>query len=240
MKNNSFLIATGAILLLASGCVINLQDTIRGDGKVVTQTRDVHEFSGIRVGSGIDVFVTQGETQNVEVVADENLQEWIRTEVEGSVLHIFVEKSIRMAESKRVNITCKTIDRLDISSAAEVNGLSRFNTDKLDIDLSSAGKLKFEVEAGEISLSASSAAKGYLQGKAQKITADLSSAGEMDGFDLETKVCDISVSSAGRARTWVTDEASFQASSGGNINYKGEPKIRNINTSSGGSVNKRD
>ena len=240
MKNNSSIIAIGAILLLVSGCVINLQDTITGDGNTVTQTRDLQEFSGIKVGSGIDVFVTQGETQKVEVEADENLQEWIRTEVEGSVLHIYVEKSIRMAKSKKVSISCKAIDRLDISSAAEVTGLSRFKTDKLDIDLSSAGKLKFEVEAGEIRLSASSAAKGYLKGTAQKITADLSSAGEMAAFDLETKVCDISVSSAGKARTWVTDEASFQASSGGNINYTGEPKIRNINTSSGGSVNKKD
>jgi len=192
------------------------------------------------VGSGIDVLVTQGEPQVVQVEADENLQEWIRTEVEGSVLHIYVEKSIRMAESKKVHITCKTIDRLDISSAGEVTGLSRFKTDKLDIDLSSAGKLKFEVDAGEIRLSASSAAKADLTGTAQSINADMSSAGELVAFELESKICDISVSSAGKARVNVTEEASFRASSGGNIHYTGEPKIRDINTSSGGSVNKRD
>lgn len=227
-------------MLLASGCVINIKDSISGDGKVVTQTRDVAEFSGIRVGSGIDVFVTQGEPQVVRVEADENLQDWIRTEVEGSVLHIYVDKTIRIAESKKVHITCKAIDRLDISSAAEVTGLSRFKTEQLDIDLSSAGKLKFEVDADEIRLSASSAAKADLKGSTGKINADMSSAGELAAFELESKACEISVSSAGKARIKVTEEASFRASSGGNIHYTGEPNIRDINTSSGGSVNKKD
>jgi hypothetical protein len=37
----------------------------------------------------------------------------------------------------------------------------------------------------------------------------------------------------------VTEEASFDCSSAGDIDYKGDPKISEIHTSSGGSVNKK-
>lgn len=226
-------------ILLAAGCVVNIQDTITGDGKVVSQTRDVPEFTGVKVGSGIDVFLTQGDNQRVEVEADENLQEWIRTEVKGSVLHIYTDKNIRLAKAKRVNINCKILDRIDISSAGDVTAVNRFKADKLDIDMSSAGDLNLEVEANEISISISSAGNAVLKGKTDTLKADLSSAGDLNAYDLEAKYGEISVSSAGSARVFVTDEASFHSSSAGDIDYKGEPRMKEIHTSSAGSVNKK-
>jgi hypothetical protein len=239
MKTIKLIILTATIILNAAGCVVNIQDSVTGDGKVVSQTRDVVQFTGIKVGSGIDVFLTQGDVQSVEVEADENLQEWIRTEVEGNVLHIYTDKNIRLAKTKKVNITCKTIDRIDVSSAGDVTGLTPFKTDKLDIDMSSAGDLKFEVEALEITVSISSAGNVSLKGKTDTLKADLSSAGDLNAFDLIAKVGEVSVSSAGSAKVYVTDEATFRSSSAGDIDYKGEPRVKEIQTSSAGSVNKR-
>lgn len=227
------------MIVVSSGCVVNMQDSVSGDGKVVTQTRDVSSFSGIKVGSGIDVFLTQGDNQSVVVEADENLQEWIRTEVNGSVLHIFTDKTIRLAKTKKVNITCKTIDRIDISSAGDVTSLTPFKTENLDIEMSSAGDLKFEVEANAIDLSISSAGNVNLKGKCNSLRADLSSAGDLNAFELEAKTGDVSVSSAGKARVFITEEASFKSSSAGDIDYRGEPRIKEIHTSSAGSVNKK-
>jgi hypothetical protein len=239
MKTLLSFIAITSMIILTAGCVVNLQDSVNGNGKVVSQSRDLPVFSGIKVGSGIDVFISQGEPQSVVVEADGNLQEWIRTEVEGSVLHIYTDKMIRTAKTKKVSITCKTIDRIDVSSAGDVTGLSLFKTDKLDIGMSSAGDLKFEVEANEINVSISSAGNVNLKGRTNTFNADLSSAGDLNAFDLEAKVGDISVSSAGNARVYITDEASFRSSSAGNINYKGEPKVKEMQTSSAGSVNKK-
>lgn len=239
MKTAKIILLVPLILFLVAGCVVNIQDSITGDGNVVSQTRDVPVFSGIKVGSGIDVFVTQGENQSVVVEADENLQDWIRTEVNGSVLHIYTDKNIRLAKTKKINITCKTIDKIDVSSAGDVTGLSPFKTDKLDIDMSSAGDLKFEVEANEITISISSAGNVVLKGRTDTLKADLSSAGDLNAFDLEAKYGDVSVSSAGNARVFVTEEASFHSSSAGDIDYKGEPRVKEIQTSSAGTVNKK-
>lgn len=242
MKVKRSVIAITAVMLIVVSCVINFdpRDSISGDGNVIRQSREVTSFSGIKVGSGIDVFLTQGEPQSVEVEADENLLEWIRTEVNGDMLHIFTEKNIRFAKTKKVYITCSTINRLDISSAGDVTGMNRFKADDLKIEMSSAGDLKLEVDADEIEIYLSSAGNADLKGTTKRLKADLSSAGDLNAFDLEAGACDISVSSAGNARVFVTGEASFRSSSAGSIHYRGEPKINNISTSSGGSVNKRD
>jgi Putative auto-transporter adhesin, head GIN domain len=232
-------LAPAFLVLMLSGCVVNIQDSITGNGNVVKQKRDVPEFTGIKVGSGIDVLLTQGDTPNLEVEADENLQDWIRTEVNGSVLHIFTDKSIRFAKSKKVYATCKTLDKIDISSAGDITGETPFITEKLDIDMSSAGDLHLEVMADEIGISISSAGNANLKGKTNILKADLSSAGDLNAFDLEAKKGDINVSSAGKAKVFVTEEASFRSSSAGDIDYKGEPRIREIHTSSAGSVNKK-
>lgn len=233
-------IGFSTLIMFASACVMDPFDSISGDGKVVSQPRDLSEFNGIKVGSGIDVFLTQGEPQSVVVEADENLQEWIRTEVNGNVLRIFTDKTIRSARSKKVHITCKTLDQLEISSAGDITSLNRFKTESIRIELSSAGDLEFELDADEINLSMSSAGNANLKGTANKLRADLSSAGDLNAFDLETKIADVSVSSAGNARVYVTEEASFRSSSAGSIHYRGEPNIKNISTSSAGSVRKRD
>jgi hypothetical protein len=228
-----------AIIVLLSGCMVNVQDSITGNGNVVKQNRDVSLFNSIKVGSGIDVYLTQGDNHMLEVEADENLQDWIKTEVSGNELHIFTEKNIRFAKTKKVYVTCKNLERIDISSAGDVTGVTPFKMDKLDIEMSSAGDLKFEVEASEIKISISSAGNATLKGKTNLLKADLSSAGDLNAYDLEAKTGDISVSSAGNARVYITEEASFQSSSAGDINYRGEPKIKEIRTSSAGSVNKK-
>jgi hypothetical protein len=239
MKTKHLVILIPLLSFLFPGCVVNIQDSVTGNGNVTSQTRDLPGFTGVKVGSGINVFLTQGETQHVEVEADENLLDWIRTEVEGSVLHIYTDKNIRMARTKKVHITCKTIDRIDVSSAGDVTGLTPFKTERLDIDMSSAGDLKFEVEARDISISISSAGSVTIKGKTDTLNADLSSAGDLNAFELEAKVGEVSVSSAGSARVFVTEEASFRSSSAGDIDYRGEPRIREIHTSSAGSVNKK-
>jgi hypothetical protein len=238
MKTNA-LVSFLTLLLILSGCVVNVQDTVTGNGNVTRQKRDVAAFTGIQVGSGIDVILTQGVPQSVEVEADENLQEWINTEVTGGILHINTDKSIRFAKTKTVHITCQTLDKIGVSSAGDVTGTNLFKTGTLDIDMSSAGDLRLEVEADAISVTISSAGNVNLMGKTGSLKADLSSAGDLNAFDLEAKKGDVSVSSAGKARVYITEEASFHASSAGDIDYKGEPKVTDINTSSAGSVNKK-
>ena len=83
MKSLKFL--TIAILIFVISSCTNAQSwkTVYGNKKVVTKERKTDSFTGIKVSSGIDVYLKQGNNEAVSVEADENLHEYIITEVRG-------------------------------------------------------------------------------------------------------------------------------------------------------------
>jgi hypothetical protein len=239
MKALQSVLSVFILSALAGGCYFDNVETISGNGNVVKQSREVSGFSGLKVTTGIDAVITQGEKESVMVEADENLQDYIKTEVIDGKLKIYSDKNIRNAKKKKVYIEYKKLVSIDISSAGDVEGTNTLVTDELDIEMSSAGDLTLTLEADRLEISISSAGDARLSGKLNTLKADLSSAGDLKAFELEARTGDVSVSSAGSAGVFITEEASFQCSSAGSINYKGEPRLKNVSTSSAGSVNKK-
>ena len=77
MKTIQFLFLS-LFLVGSSSCVINLQDTIYGSGDVITEDRSVSDFNKLKVSSGIDVIIKYGNSESLEIKADDNLIEHIK------------------------------------------------------------------------------------------------------------------------------------------------------------------
>ena len=216
-----------------------IRKTVYGNNKVVEKERQAGRFSGIRVSSGIDVFVKQGDKETIVVEADENLHEYILTEIRDDVLHVYTEVNIREAEMKRVYVTGRDIKSIKATSAGDVIGVTPIKSDNLELSASSAGNIKLEVYAKEIEADISSSGDMSLSGEADVLNADLSSAGDLNAYELKVREADISASSAGDADIYVTERITARASSAGDINYKGDPKYVDAHSSSAGGIHRR-
>ena len=238
MKTIQFLFL---ILLMAgsSSCVINMSETIYGNGNVVSEERPVSGFDGLRVSSGIDVIMRQGTGESLEIEADDNLMEHIKTEVVDNTLKIFTDKNIRKAKAMVAYLEYKELSSIRISSAGDVTGENTLQTDKLRIDISSAGDLELDVQAEEIRCDISSSGDARLSGSADILEADLSSAGDLSAYELITRECKVSCSSAGDARVFATEELDLRCSSAGSIFYRGDADLVSSHTSSAGTISKR-
>ncbi len=226
-------------VILVKSCVFGDWDNgISGDGNVVIEEIQVTGFKGIHASSGIDVNITQGDFF-VELVADENLHEYITVEKEGQMLKIGSERNIYRAKSKVVNVSLPDLNNIKISSAGDVKGGSDFSCGDLEIRISSAGDLDLAVDADEIQLAISSSGDCHLSGTANSLNAKLSSAGDLHAFDLLADYVRVSVSSAGDAKVWANKEIEMSASSAGNIYYKGAAEVTRSSSSSAGSIVKR-
>ena len=231
-----------AMLLALPSCIIDGWDQgISGNGKVVEEIRDLDGFTGVKVSSGIDVYLSQGSSFEVKVEADENLHEVILTELEGKMLVVKTERvNIRKAKAKRVHVTLPELTALKISSAGDLEGQTPFNCEDLRISISSAGDLSLELKAKRIDLDISSSGDASISGTADEFNVDLSSAGDLSAFDLIAGKVDVDVSSAGDARVHATDEISMNASSAGNIYYRGDARVVHSQSSSAGNISHRD
>jgi hypothetical protein len=239
MKNLKFTVVTLAILAMSAGLNAQRWQSVRGDHNVVSKERKAGSFPGIRVSSGIDVYLTQGDKESIRVEADGNLHEYIITEVRNGILHVYSEANIRDAESKKAYVTMKDIYSITTTSAGDVVGETPIKAERLDLSASSAGNINLEIEAVEVEVDISSSGDITLRGEADFLDANLSSAGDLNASELQVREAEVSASSAGDADVNVTERINARASSAGDISYRGNPKFVNLHSSSAGGIRRR-
>jgi hypothetical protein len=239
MKSMRFITIAVAVLAISFSADCQSWKTVHGNHNVIRSERNVGPFTGVKASSGVDVYLKQGDGQTVTVEADENLHEYIITEVKGGVLHVYTEANIRDAEKERVYVTMKEINSVVTSSAGDIIGESPIRSERLELGASSAGDIHLEIYAKEVEVDISSSGDMTLTGETDNLRADLSSAGDLNAYDLKAREADISVSSAGDADIYVSEKIRARASSAGDINYKGDPRYVDVHTSSAGGIHKR-
>jgi hypothetical protein len=208
------------------------------------ETRQVSEFHGISVSSGIDLYLTQKNAEEVVVEADSDDIDKIITEVEGGILKIYIKQKSWMnwnwnSDPRKVYVSFKTLDRLDASAGSDVESKSVLKLDKLKLDASSGSDVELEVKANELSIDSSSGSDIEIKGSTEYLDVSASSGSDIDAGELKTKKCRANTSSGSDIRINVSEELDANANSGGDISYSGNPAQKNINESSGGDVYKK-
>ncbi len=227
------------VLAIHSCTIGQIKPKVTGSGKVVTKERKASYFNTIKVSSGIDVYLTQGNKESITVEADDNLHEYIRTEIKNNTLKVYSDANIRKAKAKKVHITIKDVEKISVSSAGDVFGENTIKTDELYLSASSAGDIKLSIIVNILSCDISSSGDMRLEGSADELKADLSSAGDLNAYDLKTRIAVVSTSSAGDAKIFVTEKLKATASSAGDIYFMGDPKQVDGRSSSAGGIHKK-
>jgi hypothetical protein len=203
-----------------------------------TVTRSVGSFTGVKAAEGIDVYLKKGTKESVRVETDGIGPDRVVTEVSGNYLKIHMREGNRGKVEVRVYVEYVNIEKLSVSSAATLSSDGPILAKTLEISASSAGDMKIAVEAETVKVSASSAGEIRIKGKAMSVSADASSAGEVDAYELQAQSVVAEASSAGSVQVYVTESLTAQASSGGDVRYRGSPDKSITNSTSGGSVKK--
>ncbi|MFK7947663.1 MAG: head GIN domain-containing protein [Saprospiraceae bacterium] len=210
-----------------------------GSGNVITQQSEAGSFDAINVSDGLNVYVIMGEKENIEVQADDNLMEYIKTEVNSGTLSIYVDDNVNLdMDNVKINVTAVELSQINASAGSDVVLQNTIKSELFSCDVSSAADVKLLIETENLSVNASSSGEVNIQGKADEVSLNASSAGEIDGEQLKAINCKAQASSGGNVDANVSGDLTAYASSGGKINYSGNPTIKEIETSSGGSVNK--
>lgn len=212
--------------------------------QTVREERRVSSYDGVKVSTGIDVFIRQGSAQSVTVEADEDYIEELRTEVRSGVLNIFFESNVSFwnwdRRSGKVYVTVTDIKLIESSSGSDVTGESVLVSDYLELESSSGSDLKLQVRAKTLKAEASSGSEMRLAGEADYFEASTSSGSDLDALGLTAKKARVRASSGSDLSITVLEDIDARASSGSDIIYSGRPQYVNIDESSGGDVSRRN
>ena len=209
------------------------------------EKRNVSGFHGIDVATGIKLILTEGSTEDVAVSASTTeYRDKIITEVKNGILKIHYETKLGAINRKNENkdlkayVSYKTLDKLDVTTGAEVEINGVLTSSSLDLKANTGGQVKGEISIITLKVDQNTGSKITLSGKADNLEVEGDTGSKFLGEDLNTANCSATASTGARIFITVQKELNAKANTGGNIKYKGEGSIREIKTNTGGSVSK--
>ncbi|HOA37174.1 MAG TPA: head GIN domain-containing protein [Flavihumibacter sp.] len=204
--------------------------------------RDVGAFTGVKVSQGIELLLQQGNEDAVAVSSSRaEYQDRIKTEVTGGVLRISIEdrnysSNWRKGVKFRAYVSVRQLEKLIVSSGASARTGNVISVARLELDASSGGTIDGEFKRQRIESDNSSGSVTTVKGSVDFVSVKASSGSIFKGFDLSAVNGNVDASSGGSISVTVTKEMDAEATSGGDVKYRGGAVIRNMRTSSGGSV----
>ncbi|WP_264520311.1 head GIN domain-containing protein [Flavobacterium sp. N1994] len=219
----SKVIATGAAILIS--LIASSQ---------VSENRNVAEFSKLKASTGIDVFYTVSSTTSVKVETDDNDKlQYIKTEVEGETLKVFVEtkknnynsnssngKNINGIKFKtlKVYITGKALTAVKASSSAKIKMQNLNSANQVEIAASSSGSVvgNFDCDEMKVDVSSSGDFDGNVNAKTINIESSSSADVDLDGKTITLQV-KASSSSSCNLKKLLSENAKAKASSSADV-----------------------
>lgn len=209
-----------------------------GDGNVVKEERTASGFTSLEVSGAFNVYLYQGKAESLMVEADQNLMEFIITEVTGDKLEIYTKGTIRKATKLNIYLTFEDLEMIDISGAVSIAGEDKMIFHELNLDGSGATEIDLIMDVELLKADISGASEINLSGEAKFVRLELSGASEISAFDFKVAHFELDVSGAADANIHVTENLDVEISGAASVRYKGSPHV-NSDISGAGSI-KRD
>jgi hypothetical protein len=226
--------------IITTGCVVVIPGvTVEGSGNIITEEREVAEFTKVRLKGSGNVILTQGQTQSLQVKTDDNIMPLIETDVSGKKLTISHGKHHLRPTRFEVHITVKNLEGVAISGSGDISGESRFVTDTFYAEISGSGDMDFEVETDKLASKISGSGSIHLSGKAEDYTLSISGSGAVNAFDVKAENVSVKISGSGDCRITASETLNAKISGSGDVYYRGRPQI-NIKISGSGSLVSED
>lgn len=217
---------------------------VSGNGNVEERNLNMSDnFDAVKASEGWEVILKKGDEISASASLDSNLYEYLDVHVSGNRLIIETkdDAQIKRATSKKIYVTfTEELNELRASSAATITSESILTGERISLDVSSAGTINTEIAVRSVKTDASSAGQINIKGIAERFEGDASSAGRINASELKCEDAQTDASSAGYVGIYTSKSIHAEASSGGSVEYWGDPKEVNApKSSSGGSVSKR-
>jgi hypothetical protein len=198
----------------------------------------------VSLSGSFDVELVDGKEGNLTLKGDENLLEYLITEVKDGRLVIKVKKGYYLKSSSwksggiLITVPVEEINAVSMSGSGDIVGKKTLRADDFEVSMSGSGDIQLDLDAQNVEASLSGSGDMLLSGVSSSFTVRISGSGDIEAYDLEAD--DVEVVVSGSADAQVTARKSLRArvSGSGDVYYKGNPEKVDSKTSGSGDVSK--
>lgn len=213
---------------------------IKGNGNMTTLTRTTTEYDGIKCAGSFDYILVAGSEGNITLEGEENLLNYVITEVKDNQLIVKTKKNVYLKPSynKTIKITIpfKDIDNVSLSGSGDLWNKDVINANDLDVALSGSGDIVLDIRASNTEGKIAGSGDLTLKGSTNKLEAKVAGSGDFHGFDLESNHTVVAVAGSGDAEVVSNESLKARVAGSGDIEYRGNPKTEDTKVAGSGSI----
>ena len=240
-------LVTSAIMLLAGFAPVeadNLfsifgRDYIDGSGDLITEERDLDEFTSIENSGPFDLFVTVGEDQSLAITIDDNLMDVVQTRVRRGTLEIYSKHNFKSHRRSRIDITVPKLEELTVDGSGDIE-VTNVQSEEFDIEISGSGDVDLtEMNAGEMYISIDGSGDVRADGQAQQLEIGINGSGDVDARRLEAEDVTVKVHGSGDVKVFASESFYGRVYGSGDITYWGNPENESSRVSGSGDIRRK-
>lgn len=244
MKKSLFILALLALSLqTANAQWWSGSKRIKGNGNMKTETRKTLDYDAVELEGSMNVQLVAGTEGNLKVEAEENLLDYILTEVNGSELKISTKKGYSLDPSGNhkilVTVPFKELSAVSLTGSGDIRTSDKIKAENFEVKLTGSGDIKLPVQAKNASASITGSGDIDLVGSAKDFDCKVTGSGDISAFDFKCENVNATVTGSGDIQVYASEELRAKIPGAGDIEYKGNPKKEDFKTIGVGSISKK-
>lgn len=228
--------------VIIAAAALTLFSTVEGHAQN-RETRDVEWFSQVSFAISGTLYITEGETQHIEVEADANHLDRIETVVEDGNLHVRGEEDsgwlswllgiFRGNESADVHVTVPSLEAVSISGSGDVVGETPLTADAFSLEIAGSGGARIQLDAYDVAVRIAGSGTSELNGTANYLKVDIAGSGNVRASDMDVARAEINVAGSGDCYVHARESIKASIMGSGDVFYRGEPTVEHTVMGSG-------
>jgi hypothetical protein len=227
-------------ILFCIGCLVltschNFNKTVKGNGDITKESREIGNITKIKIEGGIDVELRQG-SPSVKVEADDNLQSYVITREEHGWLVIKTKDHVNLKSDHtvKVYVSADMISAIRIAGSSNLVATGKFSgAEKMDIDVAGSGEVAIEVNTPKVMVNIAGSGKVTLTGDTRDADVDIAGSATYDAMNLLTENTNISMAGSGDATVFADISLKADLVGSGNVSYRGKATVKTSSIGSG-------
>ena len=213
---------------------------VKGNGKMTTIQRTTSDYDAIACAGSLDYILVAGEEGKLTIEGEENLLEYVITEVKDDKLVVKTKKNINLKPSHnktiKITIPFKDISKVALAGSGDLYNKDVIKADNLKVALAGAGDIILTVETTSVKGAVAGSGDLTLKGNTENLKAAVAGSGDFHGFNLEANHTEVAVAGSGDAEVVSRKSLKARVSGSGDIGYKGNPEKEDTKVSGSGSI----
>jgi len=219
-----------------------LSETLIPEGDLVTVEKEIEDFSGLEVSSGITVTILETLDDNkLSISTNENIQDFIQVSLSNKKLSIQIKNGYKLDDDAKVNIVLyynkiDSIDSFVTRNSSYINCAGLYNVKELNIRLYDESKIYLGLSGEKTYLIVEGQSEFYGQGRYNYLEAKLSGSCEVNINNIGIRDLKINMSDSAFMICYVSNSIDIVMSDWSQFMYKGNAYFINQQITGNASI----